>query len=92
MNNSRAYESVSLCQKHGYIKGKVRIRHTDEDAYYAIKKLKRIEEKDAEEIREKKGFPPQEETGETSVREAGLKEAVSDNIWQSDYMIVITYT
>lgn len=45
MNNSRAYESVSLCQKHGYIKGKVRIRHTDEDAYYAIKKLKRIEEK-----------------------------------------------
>ena len=52
MNNSRAYESVSLCQKHGYIKGKVRIRHTDEDAYYAIKKLKRIEEKDAEEIRE----------------------------------------
>ena len=54
MNNSRAYESVSLCQKHGYIKGKVRIRHTDEDAYYAIKKLKRIEEKDAEEIREKR--------------------------------------
>lgn len=54
MNNSRAYESVALCQKHGYIKGKVRIRHTDEDAYYAIKKLKRIEEKDAEEIREKR--------------------------------------
>lgn len=54
MNNSRAYESVSFCQKHGYIKGKVRIRHTDEDAYYAIKKLKRIEEKDAEEIREKR--------------------------------------
>ncbi|MFR6508947.1 MAG: hypothetical protein ACLUPF_06035 [Dorea sp.] len=54
MNNSRAYESVSLCQKHGYIKGKVRIRHTDEDTYYAIKTLKRIEEKDAEEIREKR--------------------------------------
>ena len=54
MNNSRAYESVSLCQKHGYIKGKVRIRHTDEDTYYAIKTLKRIEEKNAEEIREKR--------------------------------------
>ena len=54
MNNSRAYESESLCLKHGYIKGKERIRHTDEDAYYAIKKLKRIEEKDAEEIREKR--------------------------------------
>ena len=54
MNNSRTYESVSLCQKHGYIKGKVRIRHTDEDTYYAIKTLKRIEEKNAEEIREKR--------------------------------------
>lgn len=54
MNNSRAYESVSFCQNHGYIKGKVRIRHTDEDMYYAIKKLKRIEEKEAEEIREKR--------------------------------------
>lgn len=54
MNNSRAYESVSLCQQHGYIKGKVRIRHTDEEAYYAIKTLKRIEDKEAEEIHEKR--------------------------------------
>ena len=54
MNNSRAYESVSFCQKHGYIKGKVRIRHTDEDAFYAIKTLKRIDEEKAEEIREKR--------------------------------------
>lgn len=54
MNNSRAYESVSFCQNHGYIKGKVRIRHTEEDAYYAIKKLRRIDEKEAEEIREKR--------------------------------------
>lgn len=54
MNNSRAYESVACCQKHGYIKGKIRIRHTEEDAYYAIKTLKRIEEKDAEEIRDKR--------------------------------------
>ena len=54
VNNSRVYESVSFCQKHGYIKGKVRIRHTDEDAYYAIKTLMKIEEKNAEEIRDKR--------------------------------------
>ena len=92
MNNSRAYESVALCQKHGYIKGKVRIRHTDEDAYYAIKKLKRIEEKDAEEIREKRDSLRKEETGETSVREAGLKGVWSGNIWQSRLHDRYTYT
>ena len=43
-----------FCQKHGYIKGKVRIRYTDEDAFYAIKTLKRIDEEKAEEIREKR--------------------------------------
>ena len=31
-------------------------------------------------------------TGETSVREAGLKEAVSDNIWQSRLHDRYTYT
>ena len=54
MNNSRAYESVSLCQKHGYVKGKIRIRHTEEDRYYVIKTLKNVGDEKAEEIREKR--------------------------------------
>lgn len=40
----------------------------------------------------KKGFPPQEETGETSVREAGLKGVWSGNIWQSRLHDRYTYT
>ncbi len=56
MNNSRAYESVSFCQKHGYVKGKIRIRHTEEDRYYVIKTLKNVGDEKAEEIREK-GIP-----------------------------------
>ena len=54
MNNSRAYESVSFCQKHGYVKGKIRIRHTEEDRYYVIKTLKNVGDEKAEEIREKR--------------------------------------
>ena len=54
MNNSKAYESISLCQKHGYVKGKIRIRHTEEDRYYVIKTLKNVGNEKAEEIREKR--------------------------------------
>ena len=54
MNNSRIYESISQCQEHGYIKGKVRIRKTDEDMFYAVKTLKPVNEQKAEEIRQKR--------------------------------------
>lgn len=54
MNNSRIYESISQCQEHGYIKGKVRIRKTDEDTFYAVKTLKLVNEQKAEEIRQKR--------------------------------------
>ena len=54
INNSRIYESISVCQKHGSIKGKVRIRKTDEGTFYAVKTLKRVSEEKAEELREKR--------------------------------------
>ena len=54
MNNSRIYESISQCQEHGYIKGKVRIRKTDEDTFYAVNTLKHVNEQKAEEIRQKR--------------------------------------
>lgn len=54
VNNSRIYESLAYCQKHGFIWGKVRIRHTEDDAYYAIKTLRPIDEKNAEELRVKR--------------------------------------
>lgn len=54
VNNSKSYESISLCQNHGYVKGKIRIRKTDEGAYYAVKTLKNVDEEKAEEIRNKR--------------------------------------
>ena len=53
-NNSRVYESISFCQEHGYVKGKIRIRKTDEGGYYAVKTIKNVDEEKAEEIREKR--------------------------------------
>lgn len=54
INNSRMYESVSNCQVHGYIKGKVRIRRTDDDTFYAVKTLKPVNEEKAEKLRGKR--------------------------------------
>ena len=48
------YESISQCQEHGYIKGKVRIRRTDDDTFYAVKTLKPVSEEKAEELRRKR--------------------------------------
>ncbi len=51
MNNSRIYYSVSFCRQHGYVEGKVRIRRTEEDRYFAVKTLRIIGAEEAEEIR-----------------------------------------
>lgn len=53
-NHSRVYESVSCCKKHGYVYGRLRIRHTEEDQYFAVKTLTLIDEKKAEDIRMKR--------------------------------------
>lgn len=53
MNNSRLYYSVSLCRQHGYVEGRIRIRKTDEDRYFAVKTLRMIGTEEAEEIRDK---------------------------------------
>ena len=54
MNNSKIYYSVSNCQEHGYIIGKIRIRKTEEGLYFAIKTLKPVSIEEAEEIRVKR--------------------------------------
>lgn len=54
VNNSKLYYSLSQCQEHGYVRGKIRIRKTDEDMYYAIKTLKVADMEEAEEIRQKR--------------------------------------
>ena len=52
--NGKHYYSVSYCEKHGYIKGKIRIRKADDDGVYAVKTMKFISEEEAAEIFQKK--------------------------------------
>ena len=50
----RNYFCLAYCEKHGCLKGKIRIRQREDGRYYAIKTLKLISPEEAYEIKEKK--------------------------------------
>jgi inhibitor of KinA sporulation pathway (predicted exonuclease) len=54
LHNQKNYYSISICQDHGLIKGKIRLRKTEEGGVYAVKTIKLIDGKEAEEIRMKR--------------------------------------
>lgn len=52
--NGKHYYSVSYCDKHGFMKGKIRIKKTDGDMVFAIKTTKFVPEEEAALIQQKK--------------------------------------
>ncbi len=52
--NGRHYYSLAYCEKHGYLKGKIRIRKTEDGMLYVIKTTKLITEEEAEAIVKRK--------------------------------------
>lgn len=54
MNNSKIYYSISVCEEHGPVKGKIRIRKTEEEKYYAVKTLRLADIEEAEGFRERR--------------------------------------
>lgn len=52
--NTKAHMCLAFCPEHGYFKGKARLKKTDEGKYYVVKTLKKIDQEEAEHIREKR--------------------------------------
>lgn len=52
--NGKHYYSLSYCDKHGYMKGKIRIKKADGDMVFAVKTTKFIPEEEAVQIQMKK--------------------------------------
>ena len=48
--NGRHYYCVAYCEKHGYLKGKIRVRRTDGGKFYVVKTTKFITEEEADAI------------------------------------------
>ena len=53
-HSAKNFYSLSACQEHGMIKGKIRIRKTEEERYYTVKTIRPISMEEAEEIRRKR--------------------------------------
>lgn len=51
--NGKHYYSVSFCDRHGYMKSKIRIRKSEDDMVYVIKTDKFITEEEVNDIRDK---------------------------------------
>ena len=52
--NGRNYYCVAYCDKHGYLKGKIRVRKTDEGKVYVVKTTKFIDRAQVDDLAEKK--------------------------------------
>lgn len=52
--NGKHYYSLSLCPNHGYMKGKIRVRRSEDDGVYAVKTTKFISAEEAEALFKRK--------------------------------------
>ena len=52
--NGKNYYCIAYCEEHGYLKGKARVRKTDDGGVYIVKTTKFISEQDVEDILQKK--------------------------------------
>ena len=48
--NGKHYYSLSYCDKHGFMKGKIRIRKAEDDRVFAVKTTKIITEEEAKQL------------------------------------------
>ena len=40
--NHRQYHCIGICPEHGYVKGKIRVKHTDDGKVFAVKTIKQV--------------------------------------------------
>ncbi len=52
--NGRHYYCLAYCEEHGYLKGKIRVRKTDDEGVYIVKTTKFITKEAADEIAKRK--------------------------------------
>lgn len=51
--NAKRYLSIYCCEEHGYLKGKIRIKSTDEKKYYLMKTVELTDKKEVKRVQDK---------------------------------------
>jgi len=52
--NQKVYFCLAVCPEHGFLRGKIRMKKTDDDRVYAVKTIKIVREEGAQQVIEKK--------------------------------------
>ncbi len=55
-NNTKTYHALGICPQHGFVKGKLRIKQTDNYLYYAVRTTKVVDETGAARVRERQAL------------------------------------
>ena len=61
-SNNKHYHCICQCEEHGYIKGKIRVRKSENQEYYVIKTMKFVNEETVNRIQERKDKCKEKET------------------------------
>lgn len=72
--NGKHYYSVSFCDRHGYMKSKIRIRKSEDDMVYVIKTDKFITEEEVNDIRDKQEKSKQQRKEKRALKKNSHKD------------------
>jgi len=70
--NGRNYECVAYCEKHGYLKGKIRVRKADDGGVYVVKTTRFVTDEEVEKVIAKREHAKEMRKRHRSKEEQGL--------------------
>lgn len=73
--HSSNYLSLSSCFRHGYMRGKLKFKKTDEECWYAIKIIKKVSREDALRVKEKQEEVRKKRREKRRAKYSDVKEA-----------------
>ena len=53
-SGGKNYYCLARCPRHGWLKGKIRVKRTDQGKFFAVKTMKLVEEEEAQQVRDRK--------------------------------------
>ncbi len=75
--NQKFYTALGLCPEHGNVKGKIRMRRSDDGRVYVVKTMRLVGEEDVREIYEKKEETKKKRVQKTKTRKQNKKKGDS---------------
>lgn len=73
-SNQKLYFCLGVCPEHGYLKGKIRMKKSEDGSFFAVKTTKLVDEEGAELVEKKKEEAKKKRAERNKVKRAGGKE------------------